>query len=94
MKIRNRLAGAALAASLVMGGAVLAATPAQAAYSSSSQLWTTRTWYGESDCWNRVNAKVIDLMRRGAKIQTVNCQGISAAGGGGWQGLILYAPKV
>lgn len=90
MKIRNRFAGAVLAASLLVGGAVFAAAPAQA---SSSQLWTTRTWSGEANCWDRVNTKYIDLLRRGSKVLMVNCQPISAAGGGGWQGLILYTPR-
>lgn len=87
MSFKKSLTATVLALGLATGAGLSAAASANA-----STMWQTRQ-STSSACWNAVNAKVVDLLRRGNKVEMTNCSGVSAAGGGGYMGIILYSPR-
>ncbi|AJT41164.1 hypothetical protein [Psychromicrobium lacuslunae] len=84
MNIKKSLTATVLAIGLAAGAGLSAAATAEA-----STLWQTKQSTSAA-CWEAVNTKVVDLMRRGNKIESTNCSGLS---GGGYWGIILYSPK-
>lgn len=79
-------------ATIVALGLATGAGLSAAASANASVMWQTRQ-STSSACWNAVNTKVVDLMRRGNKIEMTNCSGVSPASGGGYMGIILYSPR-
>ncbi|MET4901463.1 hypothetical protein PV760_12375 [Paenarthrobacter sp. CC6] len=87
MNFKKSLTATVVALGLATGAGLSAAASANA-----SSMWQTRQ-STSSACWSSVNAKVVDLLRRGNKVEMTNCSGVSAAAGGGYMGIILYSRK-